>query len=194
MDDLNKYYKNSLLNNLCSEYRGYWQSAHNDKEKLMKLALSQQAIPHLATYCHNGQGVSKDYILENFKDYINGNATIKDADGVDGFNYELYVAFDGFLSVSADVTNIMWCNNLSVELPTSKCPILYISNDSDIYLNLDGFNSVKIYLFDNSRLTIESADETCDITVYKYSNDCKVERGKFCLCERIKEHRKELRL
>ena len=194
MDDLNKYYKNSLLNNLCSEYRGYWQSAHNDKRKLITLAMSQQAIPHFATYCYNGQGLTKDYIVRNFGNFINEKTKILDADGVDGYSYALYIAENSILTPSADVISLMWCTSTTVQIKTAKCPILYVSNKSEINLVLDGYNSIKIYLFDESKINIEDADDTCNATIYKYSDKCSVELGKFCLSKRIKQHNKELKL
>lgn len=194
MDDLNKYYKNALLGNLCGEYRGYWQSAHNDKLKLITLAMSQQSIPHVVTYAYNGMGVTKEYIETEFKDYINEKTPILDADGVEGYAYALYIAQNRILRPSADVLSLMWCKDITLQINACKCPFLYISNNSDIKLVLDGFNSPKIYLFDESSLTIEDADETCSATIYKYSDKCNVKYGKFCLSKRIKEHQKELKL
>lgn len=189
-----KYYKAALVNGLCNEYKGYWQASGDDKLKLITLAMSQQAIPHVATYAYNGQGLTKEYILGNFKDYINGKTKILDADGVDGYTYALYIAENRILVPPVDVCHLMWCNDITLQLNACKCPFLYISNKSDVNIVMNGFNSPKIYLFDESSITIEDADETCSATIYKYSDKCKVNYGKFCLSKRIKEHRKELRL
>ena len=192
--ELFKYYKAALVNGLCSDWKGYWQAAGDDKLKLITLAMSQQAIPHVATYAYNGIGITKEYIETEFKDYINEKTPILDADGVDGYTYALYIAENRILKPSADVLHLMWCKDITVELNACKCPFLYISNNSDIKLTLDGFNSPKIYLFDESTLTIEDADETCSATIYKYSDKCNVKYGKFCISKHIKEFNKELRL
>lgn len=194
MDELLKYRKAALVNGLCNEYKGYWQAAGNDKLKLITLAMCQQSIPHVATYAYNGQGLTKEYILDNFKDYINGKTKILDADGVEGYTYALYIAENRILVPPVDVSHLMWCKDITLQINACKCPFLYISNNSDIRLVLNGFNNVKIYLFDESSLTIDDADETCSATIYKYSDKCNVKYGKFCLSKRIKEHRKELRL
>ena len=47
--ELFKYYKAALVNGLCSDWKGYWQAAGDDKLKLITLAMSQQAIPHVVT-------------------------------------------------------------------------------------------------------------------------------------------------
>lgn len=192
--ELFKYYKAALVNGLCSDWKGYWQAAGDDKLKLITLAMSQQAIPHVATYAYNGNGVTKDYIETEFKDYINEKTKILDADGVDGYTYALYIAQNRILKTSADVLHLMWCKDITLELKTAQCGFIYVSNNSDIRLVMDGFNSPRIYLFDESTITIEDADETCSATIYKYSDKCNVKYGKFCLSKRIKEFNKELRL
>lgn len=192
--ELFKYYKAALVNGLCGEYKGYWQASGDDKRKLITLAMAQQSIPHVVTYAYNGQGLTKQYIETEFKDYINEKTPILDADGVEGYAYALYIAENRILRPSADVLSLMWCNDITVEINACKCPFLYISNKSDVKLVLNGFNSPKIYLFDESTITIDDADETCSATIYKYSDKCNVKYGKFCLSKRIKEFNKELRL
>jgi hypothetical protein len=194
MNELDRYYKASLLDDLCTEYKGKWQRARGDKEALVRLVMCQQAIPHFATYCHNGKGLSKDYIKDVFGDYINGY-TLKDCDGVEGYTYGLYVDwdFDNDLDIVNDVSSVMWTIGASLVVPASKCPTIYISNRSNVHLVCDGCNSVNIKLFDESKLTIEDVDNTCDITIYKYSDKAEVEKGKYCFVE-PKIFDKELRL
>lgn len=192
--ELFKYYKAALVNGLCSDWKGYWQAAGDDKLKLITLAMSQQAIPHVATYAYNGIGITKEYIETEFKDYINEKTKILDADGVDGYTYALYIAQNRILRPSVDVSSLMWCKDITLELKTAQCGFIYVSNNSDIRLVMDGFNSPRIYLFDESTITIEDADVTCSATIYKYSDKCKVNYGKYCLSKRIKEFNKELRL
>lgn len=192
--ELFKYYKAALVNGLCSDWKGYWQAAGDDKLKLITLAMSQQAIPHVVTYAYTGIGITKEYIETEFKDYINEKTPILDADGVDGYTYALYIAQNRILRPSVDVSSLMWCKDITLELKTAQCGFIYVSNNSDIRLVMDGFNSPRIYLFDESTITIEDADETCSATIYKYSDKCKVNYGKYCLSKRIKEFNKELRL
>ena len=87
----------------------------------------------------------------------------------------------------------MWCDDVDVSIETSKCPTLYVSNKSKLNLSLGGCNSITIYLFDESEVDIDDADETCNILVYKYSDDAKVVKNMYCLCD-IKEFRKQIRL
>lgn len=194
MDRIQEYYKNALLADLCSEYKGKWASCHSDKESLLKLSLSQQSIPHVVTFAYQGKGVTKEYIKENFSDYINGY-TIHDADGVHGYDYALYVDWDYENDIVADkdVMSLMWCKDTTVSVPQCKCPTIYVSNNSDVSISCDGFNSIRVYLFDESKVVIDDADENCEVIVYKYSNRADVDTDKFCLAN-VKIFLKTLRL
>ena len=197
--DLFEFQKNSFLGKvsgkpLCQEYKQLWKACGNDKEKLMKLALRQQSLPYVVTACHKNLGLSKDYIKEHFKEYINGYA-LKDCDGISGYTYGMYVDWDyeNDLEIRNDVTSIMWTMGANIVVPRTKAPVIYISNRSNVHLICEGFNSVNIKLFDKSKVTVEDMDEESDVTVYRYSDECIAERGKYCLKE-PKIFDKELRL
>ena len=68
-DEMLIYRKNSILANLCKEWDFKWSNCHGEKDKLMRLVLSQQAAPHFATFCYNGAGLSKEYCLREFGSY-----------------------------------------------------------------------------------------------------------------------------
>ena len=190
-----KYRKAALVNGLCGEYKGYWQAAGTDKRKLIKLALNQQALPHLMTYCWNGDGLSKNYILKNFHDHINGRDIIYDADGVKGdYTYQLYVDYNENTEIQADVNAFMWCDDATITTPQTKCQTIYIGCNTTLHLSMEGFNHVIIYLFDTSSVVFEEADTTCSATVYEYSDQCVTQLSDYCLSEKIKVHRKKLRL
>lgn len=179
---------------LCSEYKASWRKCGDNKEMLVRLSLSQQALPFVATHAYQKKGLTKEYIKENFKDYINGRV-LNDCDSVSGYTYALYVDWDyeNDLEIKNDVTSIMWTVGANVVIPKTKCPVIYISNRSKVHLICEGYNTVNVKLFDKSELIIEDMDAESDITVYKYSDNAKVELGKFCLKE-PKVFNKELRL
>lgn len=191
--DLFNYYKHALSNGLCSEYKGRWRACHDNKEQLVKLVMAQQSLPHFIHYCYNGMGLSKEYIQETFGDYINGNAVINDADGVAGYTYSLYVGFKGVFKAATDVLAFMWCSNTSCTINVAKSPVIYFGCGSHIHLSLDGYNCPHIYLFDDSKVTIDDADEDSKVVIYKYSDKAQVELGKYCLAN-VKVFNKELRL
>ena len=166
----------------------------DDKEKLVNLSMMQQSLPYFVTACYNGLGLTKEYIKEKFKDYINGRV-LNDCDGVSGYTYALYVDWDyeNDLEINTDVASIMWTVGANIVVPQTKAPTIYISNRSNVHLVCDGYNSINVKLFDDSVLTIEDLDENSNVVVYKYGGDAKVELGKYCLGS-VKVFPKELRL
>ena len=196
--ELFDFQRNAIMGNiadqpLCADYKNLWRMCGNDKEKLIRLALQQQSLPFLSHACYKKLGLSKEYILENFGEYINGNKVFDDVEDVKGYKYDMYVDFKGNLKAVADVTCMMWCDNPLVEISATKCPIFYVSNGSEVHYVLEGFNSIRIYLFDESKVVIDDADETCDVVVYQYSNRATVEMGKYCL-GKVKIFIKQLKL
>lgn len=189
--------RNALLGNisgqpLCADFKSAWRRCGNDNEMLVRLALKQQSIPYLSHACYESMGLTKEYILNNFGELINGERTFEDVEGASGYTYQMYVGYDDDFDISADVTSIMWCNS-SVVIPKTKCPILYVSNSSTIHITCDGYNCPHIYLFDDSKVTIDDADEDSKVVIYKYSDKAQVELGKYCLAD-VKVFNKELRL
>ena len=191
--DLFNYYKNALTNGLCNEYKDRWRACGTSKDALVKLVMEQQSIPHFITYCHNGMGVSKEYILENFKEYINGNTKINDADGVHGYTYGLYVAFKGVFKADMDVLACLWCSNTTIEIKTAKSPVIYVGANSHVNLSLCGYNCPRVYLFDESTVNIDESDENSNVIIYRYSDKANVYLGKYCLAK-TKIFNKELKL
>lgn len=183
--------KNALLANLCKKWSDMWAACHDDKEKLMRLVLMQQSAPYFADFCYRGKGLTKDYCKREFSDYINGR-TFRDCDDVQGYTYGMFIDAPTNLEIALDVSQFLWCD-IYITIPKTKCPLLYVSNSSHINISLDGFNCPRIYLFDNSKVTIDDGDEESKVIIYKYSKDAKVELGKYCLSN-VKVFDKELRL
>lgn len=195
MDRIQEYYKNALLDDLCDEYKGRWRSAKDNKLELLKLSLCQQSLTHVVTYAYQGRGITKEYVKENYSEYINGY-TVYDADGCTGYTYGLYVDYDydNELVVDKDVASLMWCDDVQAVVPLTKAPTVYVSNNSHINLVCDGYNSVRVYLFDESTVTLEDVDEDSNVIIYRYSDDAKVNIGQFCLSTKVREFRKQLKL
>lgn len=194
-----KFKRNALLGNisgqpLCSDYKSALRQCGNDKEMLVRLALRQQSTPYFSTACYKNLGLTKEYIKEEFKNYINGY-TIHDADGVHGYTYGLYVDWDyeNDLVVDKDVVGVMWTVGANIVIEPTKCPTIYLSNRSNVHLVGEGFNTVNIKLFDESKITIEDIDKDSEVIVYKYSDKATVEEGKYCF-GKVKVFNKELRL
>ena len=196
MDELLEFKKNAILGKisgqpLCEEYKAALRKCGNNKELLVRLALMQQSIPYLSHACYEKIGLSKEYILANFDEYINGKRTFEDVEGVGGYTYQLYVGYDKDFEITADVTSLMWCNDSQIVVEPTKCPTIYLSNRSNVHLVGEGYNTINIKLFDESELIVEDMDESSDVIVYRYSDNASIEEGKFCL-KNVKVFNKKL--
>ena len=198
MDELLEFKKNAILGKisgqpLCEEYKAALSKCGNDKEMLVRLALMQQCTPYLSHACYESMGLTKEYILNNFGELINGKRTFENVEGVDGYTYQLYVGYDKDFDITADVTSLMWCKSPQITIESTKCPTIYISNSGNVRLICNGYNTVNVKLFDDSKIILDDIDEESNVTIYKYSEKATVELGKFCLKE-PKVFNKELRL
>lgn len=196
-NEMLEFYKNALqgvvTNPLCADFKNKWRICGDDKERLMKLVMCQQSLPYFITHCWRGKGLSKEYILKEFGNYINGKRSIYNADDVKGFSYGLNVGLEGISEASNDIEAYMWCNFTRANLKTAKCPTIYIGCDSEVRLTCDGYNSVRVYLFDTSKLIID-ADNTCSIIAYKYSEESVVDVIEGITLENLRVFDKELKL
>lgn len=194
MDRMQEYYKNSLLLNLCTEYKGRWQAAFHNKKALFDMALAQQSLPHLMFFANNGTGLTQEYLETEFADYINGKYTAINADGVDG-NYKttLYVGYKGILSLAVDVAAFMWANTPLVEIPPTKAIKIYVGCKSKITLSPQGYNNVILMMFDESQVNINECDDTNAILIYNYSENAVVTTDKYTLAK-VKTFKKPLKL
>lgn len=197
-NEMTFFYKMALLGSatqqpLCKEYKNEWRSCGDDKKKLLKFALRQQCLPFLFTYSYKDMGLSKDYLTSEYKDLINGAYTVENSDGVEGYTYELFVECNRLITQNKDVSAFMYCDSAVVEVEKTKCGSLFVGCGSDLNISLCGFNSIRIYLYDESKVTIDSGDKESDVTVYKYSKDAKVEVGMYCLSS-VRVFEKDLRL
>ena len=188
------FIKNAYLNGLCDEYKAEIRSCGEDKERLMSLALRQQSLPWVISNLNNSGVLDKSYMLENFGECVN-TRFFNDCDGVIGFKYKMFVGFNHSVRLDdIDVSAYLWCDKAQVNVVASKCPTLYIGCGSNVHLICDGYNSVRVYLFDHSRLVLDDVDDTSMVTVLRYSESAEVETGRYCLSKKVKVFDKELRL
>lgn len=194
MDRLFEYFKSALKGGLCSEYKNLWAKAKGDYEQLARLGMQQQAFPHLASFAYAGNGLTKDYVLDVFKPFINGYTAI-DVDGADGgYKTQMWAGHDGLLYVSkADVVEMLWCNISDMSIRTGKAVKMYVACGSKVNLSCDGYNNITLLVFDESEVFLDDLDRDTNVTVFRYSDKTKVTMGKYCLAN-VKIHDKELRL
>lgn len=187
------FIKDAYTNGLCDEYKKEIRLCGEDKERLMMLSLRQQSLPWLITNLNKGV-IDKDYMLSNFGEYVN-KKVFEGCDLVEGFSYKMFVAYNQSVRLEGvDVSAYLWCDKTQIEVEVSKCPIIYVGCGSNVSLICEGYNSVRVYLFDNASVTLDDVDESSNVTVLRYSDKAKVKTGRYCLSKKVKVFDKELKL
>lgn len=157
----------------------------------MDLALLQQSVPYLLTSTYQNWGLSVDYLKEEFADFINGNYVAHDVDGVEGYTSCMWVDNHNDKIATEDVNVYIQCSG-DVTIEESKCPTIYVSNNSDINVLLDGYNSIQFYLFDESHIHFDYIPHNGTAIVFCYDK-----RASVTVSEndgKIKIFQKELKL
>ena len=195
--DMFTFYRSALSGEiatpLCAEYKSAWRKCGDDKEMLVRLVMKQQSLPYFFAHCYQNKGLSEQYILEEFGDYVNGNYAGIDVDGVKGdYRTELYVGYNDGITAADDVLAVMW-SKPDITIPVAKAVKIYCGCGSEAHISCDGYNNVTVMLFDDSKVFLEDVDNDSNVTVYRYSDKSSVETGRFCLNE-PKVFNKELRL
>lgn len=167
------FYKNAIQRDLCGEYKKLWKQCKDDKQKLMNLALMQQSLPYFVSAIAEGFGLSIGYLKKEFADFINGNYVAHDVDGVEGYTSSMWVDYNDDKTVTEDVTAYIQCEG-DVTIEESKCPTIYVANNSDINVLLEGFNSARFYVFDKSHIHFDYIPTNANVTVFRYSDDAMV--------------------
>ena len=184
-----------LTDPLCADYKTRWRKCGTDKEKLVRMVMNQQALAFFHAHCFRGFGLSKEYILDSFADYINGKYTGTDVDGVEGgYKTQLYAGFGGDVSETLDVVSFQWCKITPFVVPQCKAIKMYVGCSSEVHLECEGYNSIVVMLFDNSTVHLDDIDEDSTVVIYRYSQDANVEVGRFCLSDKVRIFDKTLRL
>ena len=188
--ELFMFYKNSLSRDLCKEYSNLFKKRGDDKDELFKLCMERQSIPYLATSIYEGWGVSIDYLKEAYKRYLNGRYTLNALSGGQSYSYQLWCDYRGSMKVKSATTHLLRCTG-DAEIQKNTCPYIYISNKSNINIKPQGYNTVFIYLFDESIVNIDNTNEFSNIIIYRYSDNTKVIAGDTM---NVKQFDKTLRL
>jgi len=144
---------------LCGEYKGLWDSAQS-QEELLRIALDANGIEFVADSIAFGWGLSKDYILKHFSDYINGEYTCRQ----NGYNSELFVGKEGDVTVSSTLNLFAYCGKLKINIPKNFVCKLYVCGGGDV--SIDNCGDIELYVYGDCNvgvLNLRSTSHRMDI-------------------------------
>lgn len=169
MKDIDYFKQNAIDKNLCVEYALKWAKI-KDKESLFALACVPQSCGYIARSIYEGWGVSIDYIINEFGDYINGKYVVNNLDGVKDATGAMYIKYNGKIDTPlCDITQFIGCEGTYIHIADGSAVTLHISNSSDIKLSLGNCN-VRIYLYDESTVDLGDISKDTKVSIAHYGN------------------------
>lgn len=108
---------------LCGKYKDKWDSC-KDKKELIDLVLDSNGVEFLADAMTFGWGVSPEFILREFPDFINGHYQRKKG----GYTSELYVKPHGVIKLRSTITIIVG-GEANVVVPYGFIGKVYVCGD-----------------------------------------------------------------
>jgi hypothetical protein len=103
----------------------------------------------------------------------------------------MYIDFIDDILKKSNIIHLCKCN-CKLTIPLITIGNTYISNSSNVELYLHDYSFPIIYLYDDSKIKIMSDTENCNVTIYKYSDECSVNFEK--TSGKYKIERKELKI
>src|SRR5574344_2118435 len=155
MDSMSKFKKEARKRRLCSSFAILWGQCKT-KEDYVKLSLIPQSIPYVATSSYEGWGLSTDDICNNFSHIINGKKNNKNK------------------KIRENIIHIMETLNSTFVVEKTQCPMIYVSNNSNIKIEANGFNTISLFVFDNCFVDVSNIASNTKILITKYSSNCTV--------------------
>ena len=131
--------RNAVMLGLCGKYKAEWDEAKGKKD-LVDMALDANGVEFMAKSVAEGWGLSKDYILDNFGDYVNGKY-VRDKDG---YTSEIYVGYGGDILQRATLNLFVRCNT-SILVPEGSVCKIYVCGVSNVRINCAGKCYVYVY-------------------------------------------------
>lgn len=128
--------RKALAMGLCGEYGEKWADAATQKE-LVDLASDINGADFLCSSVAKGWGLSKDFLLRNFGDYINGRYVSRHG-GTKGYTSEVFIGCDGEIRARATILIILY-SNVTVYVPENHACRVFAAGNTNIAIQCDGY-------------------------------------------------------
>lgn len=143
--------RKSMSLGLCEIYKKKWDECESKKE-LIDMALDANGIEYLADFFSFGWGLSPEYILKEFHDYING-AYQRSSNGYTG---ELFVLNKKTISVRSTLNLLVECD-CTVIVPASVVCKIYVCGGS---VTIENHGVVDVFCYGDTKEPIFTEDDS----------------------------------
>ena len=150
-NELLKLKRNAVILGLCGQYKSIWDGCKSKKD-LIDTAIDANGIEFMADSIAFDWGLSKEFILSEFGEYING----KYQRMRDGYSSELYVgAESNTISVRSTLNLFAYCDGVTTFVPNGCFCRIYLVKCHNAHIKNDGKFELVVY-GECSNITIDS--------------------------------------
>jgi hypothetical protein len=139
--ELLKLKRNAIILGLCGQYKGIWDNCKSKKD-LVDAAIDANGIEFMADSIAFGWGLSKEFLITEFDEYINGKyRRIKD-----GYSSELHVGEENnTISVMSTLNLFAYSKNVTIYVPQNSFCRIYLTKCYSVRIKADGKFELYVY-------------------------------------------------
>ena len=164
---------------MCLPYVLKFKRCNNAKD-FVRLGIQPQSVHFVIDSIKNG-AITKDDICTQLDRYINGKYVIKDIlDNVKGYSGEYYCNHkNANVEVRTNCIHLIGCENLTLEIPIGKAPIIYISNEcKNISIVSEGISVININIYEGCNVILKDIKFAKSVNIYKFGKNIFVRNDK----------------
>ena len=125
---------------ICERYKAGWSKSTNNKE-LADLIMTVQGADFICASVAQKWGVRNDDLMLNLYDFANGNYARK----CQGYDTELYLAYDGKIVVKSTLYIILNSEDVEIYIPRYRATNIYIAGCKNVRISCDGVAHIVKY-------------------------------------------------
>lgn len=119
---------------LCGDYKTKWDNAMTIKQ-LLDIASDINGADFLCASVAKGWGLSKDFLLKNFGEYLNG----KYKANIDrGYDSEIFVGYTGKIVANATILTILYADNVNIRIPKNHMCRIFAACNTKLEILCEG--------------------------------------------------------
>ncbi len=140
-NELLKLKRNAVMLGLCGQYKDLWNGCKSKKD-LIDTAIDVNGIEFMADSIAFDWGLSKEFILTEFGEYING----KYQRNRDGYSSELCAGVkNNTISVRSTLNLFAYCDDVTIFIPEGRFCRIYLAKCSNVHIKNDGKFELVVY-------------------------------------------------
>lgn len=128
--------RKALAMGLCGDYKTKWDNATTHKH-LADLALDINGADFLCASVAKKWGLTKDFLLNNFNNLINGKYTAKCGANNNTYTSEIYIGHNGNITAHTTILIVLY-SNVTIHVPTNHICRIFSAGNTNISVESDG--------------------------------------------------------